>query len=126
MADEMEQKILSFLRRCQNTSSKAANIAHNLGLRSGMEIVSVLQRMRFKGLIQRVGSQWHLCQVGASGTGDSKESSDASPDSQSPVVVAAAGVRGTVGHDDRTTSSSPAEPSRRRSSGTVSYVIFSR
>ena len=103
-------------------SSKAANIAHNLGLRSGKDIIYLLQRMKSEGLVEKVSSQWQLCQTGATGSGGTKALSATLSVDQSPVSASASGVRGSVGHVNHTTS--VAEPSRRRSNGTVSDVIL--
>jgi len=128
---DKEQTIVSFLRRCQNGSSEALNIAKYIGFRSAKDVLPLLRRMECEGTITRTGYLWQVSRGGSPGTGDAEVFLPVPAANQLPVLTdtpgrsRSAGQLGSIAMNDvrQATprySSLPEGHSRRRSDETVS------
>jgi len=66
---DQEKKILSFLKRCQNGSSEAPNIAKYLGFFSAKDVLPLLRQMKFEGKLTKTGYKWQVSQSGSAPSG---------------------------------------------------------
>jgi len=133
----LKHSILSFLERCQNGGSYAANVARFLGFQSSnTRVRNLLYQMRREGLVNNVGYRWQLVRDGSppSGTGTTEATVETRVVTPVAATTHSPGLRHGRSADAgqattcvsevylATAAPSTVEPRQRRTNGTASSV----